>query len=291
MKGKGDIMSDIEKGKLYVCATPIGNLKDVTIRVLETLQQVDLVAAEDTRQTVKLLNHYDIKKPLESYYQHNEENKGAKLIEIMQAGQNVALVSDAGMPGISDPGETLIKLCYENEIEVTVLPGATASVTALVLSGMKARSFCFEGFLPSNKRTQQEILERMKNDVRTQIVYVAPHDLNQNLGAILKVLGDRKICVAKELTKMHETIFTGTVSTMIDHFAWSEIKGEYVIVLEGANEEEVMKQKQYAVNCTSIEDNLQKYILSGDDNMEAMKKVAKDRGMSKREVYNQFKIK
>ena len=279
------------KGKLFVCATPIGNLKDITLRCLETLKDVDLIAAEDTRHTIKLLNHYKIKVPLESYHEHNKASKGRKLINLLLDGKNIALVSDAGMPGICDPGEDLIKLCYENEIPVIVLPGATASITALILSGIKTRSYCFEGFLPSNKKAKKEVIEWLKNDTRTYIIYEAPHHLLQTLKDIFEQIGERNISIVKELTKKHETVFRTNLSSAIQYFENNEPKGEYVLVLEGIDEKELINKQKEKINNISIEEHFKKYISLGIETKEAMKKVAKERGLSKREVYNEVKIK
>lgn len=278
-------------GKLYVCATPIGNLKDITLRCLETLKEVDLIASEDTRHTIKLLNHYEIKVPLESYHEHNKEAKGKKLINLLLEGKNIALVSDAGMPGICDPGEDLIKLCYENEIEITVLPGATASVTALILSGIKTRSYCFEGFLPSNKKAKKEVIQRLKNDTRTYILYEAPHHLLQTLKELYENIGNRNIAIVKELTKKHESVFKTNLLDALKYFEDNAPKGEYVLVIEGANEEDILNEQKEQINNISIKEHLDQYISTGMDIKEAMKKVAKDRGISKREVYTEVKIK
>ncbi len=278
-------------GKLYVCATPIGNLKDITLRCLETLKEVDLIASEDTRHTIKLLNHYEIKVPLESYHEHNKDTKGKKLINLLLEGKNIALVSDAGMPGICDPGEDLIKLCYENNIEITVLPGATASITALILSGIKTRSYCFEGFLPSNKKAKKEVIQRLKDDTRTYIIYEAPHHLLQTLKELYEQIGNRNISIVKELTKKHENVFKASLLEALEYFEENTPKGEYVLVLEGANEDEVLNKEKEEINNISIKEHLEQYLSTGMDIKEAMKKVAKDRGISKRDVYNEIKIK
>lgn len=278
-------------GKLYVCATPIGNLKDITLRCLETLKEVDLIASEDTRHTIKLLNHYEIKVPLESYHEHNKDIKGRKLINLLLEGKNIALVSDAGMPGICDPGEDLIRLCYENKIEITVLPGATASITALILSGIKTRSYCFEGFLPSNKKARKEVIQRLKDDTRTYIIYEAPHHLLQTLKELYEQIGNRNISIVKELTKKHENVFKASLLEALEYFEENTPKGEYVLVLEGANEDEVLNKEKEEINNISIKEHLEQYLSTGMDIKEAMKKVAKDRGISKRDVYNEIKIK
>lgn len=278
-------------GKLYVCATPIGNLKDITLRCLETLKEVDLIASEDTRHTIKLLNHYEIKVPLESYHEHNKDTKGKKLINLLLEGKNIALVSDAGMPGICDPGEDLIKLCYENNIEITVLPGATASITALILSGIKTRSYCFEGFLPYNKKAKKEVIQRLKDDTRTYIIYEAPHHLLQTLKELYEQIGNRNISIVKELTKKHENVFKASLLEALKYFEENTPKGEYVLVLEGANGNEVLNKEKEEINNISIKEHLEQYLSTGMDIKEAMKKVAKDRGISKRDVYNEIKIK
>lgn len=278
------------KGTLYVCATPIGNLKDITLRCIETFKEVDLIAAEDTRHTIKLLNHYEIKTHLESYHEHNKHSKGLKLIDMLKNGKNIALVSDAGMPGICDPGEDLIKLCYENDIPVTVLPGATASITALILSGIKTRSYCFEGFLPSSKKSRQSVLNRLKTEPRTCIIYESPHHLISTLNEFYDEFSDREISIIKELTKKHENVLKGTISEVLAYFKENVPKGEYVIVLAGACPEEIDKNKCQQIQNISIEERVQLYISKGIDMKEAMKKVAKEMGISKREVYQKLKI-
>lgn len=280
-----------ECGKLFVCATPIGNLKDITIRVLETLEEVDLIAAEDTRHTIKLLNHYDIKTPMESYHQHNLESKGIKLINILKNGKNIALVSDAGMPGISDPGEDLIKLCYENNISITVLPGATASVTALVLSGIKCRSYCFEGFLPSGKKAREDVLNKIKNDSRTYIVYESPHHLIDTLKVILKKVGDREIAVIKELTKKHELVLKNNISSLITYFNENTPRGEYVLVICGEDQDILNQEQKKILEEIPIKEHVDMFLAEGLELKDAMKKVAKERKISKREVYSEIKIK
>lgn len=278
-------------GKLFVCATPIGNLKDITIRVLETLEEVDLIAAEDTRHTIKLLNHYDIKTPMESYHQHNLNSKGYKLINFLKNGKNIALVSDAGMPGISDPGEDLIKLCYENNICVTVLPGATASITALILSGIKCRSYCFEGFLPSGKKAREEVLKRIKSDSRTYIIYEAPHHLLATLGVILNEVGDRDIAVIKELTKKHELVLKDNISNLINYFKLNAPKGEYVLVISGEDINILNQERKSELENISIREHVDIFLAEGMEIKEAMKRVAKEREISKRDVYAEVKIK
>lgn len=273
-------------GILYVCGTPIGNLEDITLRALRIFKEVDLIAAEDTRQSVKLLNYYNIKTPLTSYHEHNKEGKGPRIIEMLKEGKNVALVSDAGMPGISDPGEDLIKLCYENAVEVTIVPGPTAVITALVLSGLSARSYAFEGFLPTNKNMRKTVLERLRVELRTTVFYEAPHHLLDTLNEFYEYVGDRNVAVVRELTKKHETVNRGRLDEVISFFKENEPKGEFVIVLEGADIKELEKKERAIIEEVSIEDHYQKYLDEGMDNKSAMKQVAKDRGVGKREIYN-----
>lgn len=274
---------------LYICGTPIGNMEDITLRVIRILGEVDLIAAEDTRQSVKLLNHFDIKTPLTSYYEHNKDTKGPQLIKQLKEGKNIALVTDAGMPGISDPGEDLIRLCYENDVEVTVVPGATAAVTALVLSGLNSRSYIFEGFLPKNKKQKAEVLSRLKKEVRTTIFYEAPHHLKDTLDDIYSAVGERRAAVIRELTKRHETVNRGNLSEIIQYFENNEPKGEFVIVIEGRDADEVRSEEISAFDEMTIAEHFEKYIASGMDEKSAMKAVAKDRGIGKREVYAEIK--
>ncbi|MDO4300955.1 MAG: 16S rRNA (cytidine(1402)-2'-O)-methyltransferase [Clostridia bacterium] len=274
---------------LYICGTPIGNMEDMTLRAIRILGEVDLIAAEDTRQSVKLLNHFDIKTPLTSYYEHNKEVKGPQLIKMLKEGKNIALVTDAGMPGISDPGEDLIKLCYENNIEVTIVPGPTAVITALVLSGLNTRSYIFEGFLPKNKKQRTDVLEKLKNETRTTVFYEAPHHLLNTLNDIYKNVGNRQIAVERELTKRHETVNKGSLSEIISYFQENEPKGEFVIVLEGADSDEIKSQKIAKINEMSITEHFNSYIAQGLDEKSAMKQVAKDRGIGKRDVYRELK--
>lgn len=274
---------------LYICGTPIGNLEDMTYRVVRVLSEVDLIAAEDTRQSVKLLNHFDIKTPLTSYYEHNKDVKGPQLIKLLQEGKDIALVTDAGMPGISDPGEDLIKLCYENDVPVTVVPGPTAVVTALVLSGLNSRSYIFEGFLPRNKKQRAEVLERLVDESRTTVFYEAPHHLLDTLDSIYKTVGDRNIAVARELTKKHETVNRGTVGKVLEYFKENEPKGEFVIVLEGKDKEKIKEDKIASFEEMTIEEHFNMYIEQGMSEKDAMKQVAKDRGIGKRDVYAYIK--
>lgn len=277
-------MSD--KGMLYLVATPIGNLEDITLRALRILKEVDLIAAEDTRQTIKLLNHFEISKALTSYYEHNKIEKGNYLIKQLLEGKNIALVSDAGSPGISDPGEDLVKLAIQNGIEVTMIPGPVAAVTGLVLSGMPAGRFVFEGFLPMNKRARRERIAALKNEVRTMIFYEAPHKLPYTLKDLYEGLGDRKIALARELTKKFEQIIRCTLSEAVSRYADEAPKGEFVLILEGMDEQEIREEERKSWDEMSLKDHVNMYIQQGLEKKEAMKKAAEDRGISKREVYN-----
>ena len=274
---------------LYICGTPIGNMEDMTLRAVRILGEVDIIAAEDTRQTLKLLNHFDIKTPLTSYYEHNKEIKGPQLINMLKQGKNIALVTDAGMPGISDPGEDLVRLCYDNNIEVTVVPGPTAAVTALVLSGLNTRSYIFEGFLPKNKKQREEVLKRLENETRTTIFYEAPHHLLSTLKEIYAHTGTRQAAIERELTKRHETVNKGTLEEIITYFENNAPKGEFVIVIEGISSEELAENKRAEINNFTIKDHFERYISQGYDEKTAMKQVAKDRGIGKREVYKEIK--
>ncbi len=275
-------------GKLYLCATPIGNLEDITLRVLRTLKEADLIAAEDTRNSIHLLNHFDIKTPLTSYHEYNKIEKAYKLVEKMREGQNIALITDAGTPGISDPGEDLVRICYEQGIEVTSLPGAAACVTALTLSGLPTRRFSFEAFLPRDKKERKAVLEEMKADTRTLIVYEAPHHLTATLHELLSALGDRRITVCRELTKRYETAFRTTFSEAIAYYEANEVRGECVIVIEGKKREEIIREQQAVWEQMSVQEHMEYYLAQGADRKTAMKQVAKDRGVSKRDIYKEL---
>ena len=275
-------------GKLYLCATPIGNLEDITCRVVRVLQEVDLIAAEDTRNSIKLLNHFEIKTPMTSYHEHNKFEKGKKLVEKLQEGMNLALITDAGTPGISDPGEELVKMCYEAGIEVTSLPGAAACITALTLSGLSTRRFAFEAFLPADKKEKQEVLKELTNETRTIILYEAPHRLLRTLEELLEHLGNRKLTVCRELTKKHETAFVTTIQEAIAYYRESEPKGECVLVIEGKSREELRKEEVSKWEEITIEEHMKFYMDKGIEKKEAMKMVAKDRGISKRDVYQEI---
>ena len=277
-------------GTLYLCATPIGNLEDITFRVLRTLKEADLIAAEDTRHSIKLLNHFEIKTPMTSYHEYNKVEKAAYLVAQMAQGLNVALITDAGTPGISDPGEELVRQCYEAGIEVTSLPGPAACITALTMSGLSNRRFCFEAFLPSEKGDKKErarILEELKRETRTIIVYEAPHHLVKTLKDLYQALGNRRITVCRELTKKHETAFRTTFEQALSAYEAEEPRGECVIVIEGISVRELEEEKIRSWEEMSLEDHLEYYMKGGMDKKEAMKAVAKDRGVSRREIYQQ----
>jgi 16S rRNA (cytidine1402-2'-O)-methyltransferase len=272
-------------GKLYLCATPIGNLEDITLRVIRTLKEVDLIAAEDTRHSIKLLNHFEIKTPMTSYHEHNKIEKAKNLVEQLNTGVNIALITDAGTPGISDPGEELVRQALEAGVEVTSLPGACAAVTALTLSGLSTRRFSFEAFLPTDKKERQQVLNELKDDTRTIIIYEAPHRILKTLKELNEVLGDRSITIVKELTKMHETVWPTTFSEAILRLEENEPKGEYVLVIKGRSQAEVILKNQMKWELLSLEEHMKHYQEQGYDKKEAMRVVAKDRGISKRDVY------
>lgn len=273
-------------GKLYLCATPIGNLDDITLRVLNTLKEVDLIAAEDTRHSIKLLNHFDIKTPMTSYHEYNKIDKAKYLVGQMQQGVNLALVTDAGTPGISDPGEELVKQCYEAGIEVTSLPGPAACVTALTLSGLSTRRFCFEAFLPVDKKERQWILEELKRETRTILVYEAPHHLVRTLGELSAALGgERRITICRELTKRYEEAYRTTFAEALEHYRDTEPRGECVVVIEGRRIADLQQEQQRTWEEMGIEEHMELYVSQGIDKKEAMRLVAKDRGISKRDVY------
>lgn len=277
-------------GKLYLCATPIGNLEDITFRVLNTLKSVDLIAAEDTRHSIKLLNHFEIKTPMTSYHEYNKVEKAAYLVARILEGTEVALITDAGTPGISDPGEELVRQCCEAGIEVTSLPGPAACITALTMSGLPTRRFCFEAFLPSEKSDKKErarILEELKRETRTIIVYEAPHHLVKTLGDLYEALGNRRIAVCRELTKKHETAFRTTFEEALRAYEAEEPRGECVIVIEGISVKELEAEKIRSWEQMSVEEHLEYYMNQGMDKKEAMKAVAKDRGVSRRDIYQQ----
>lgn len=273
------------QGKLYLCATPIGNLEDMTFRAVRTLQEADLIAAEDTRNSIKLLNHFNIRTPMTSYHEYNKIEKAHYLVNQMLEGKHVALITDAGTPGISDPGEDLVRLAYEAGIEVTSLPGACACVTALTLSGLPTRRFCFEAFLPADKKERREILEELKTETRTIILYEAPHRLVRTLQELLEALGDRRMTLCRELTKKHETAFATTLAGALEYYRDQEPRGECVIVLEGRSRAQMKAEEQRSWEEMDIREHMDLYLSQGMDQKAAMKAVAKDRGIGKRDVY------
>ena len=272
-------------GTLYLCATPIGNLEDITFRVLRTLKEVDLIAAEDTRNTIKLLNHFEIKTPMTSYHEYNKVDKAAYLVSKLSEGTNIALVTDAGTPGISDPGEEIVRQAYAAGIPVTSLPGACACVTALTLSGLSTRRFAFEAFLPPDKKERAAILESLKTETRTVILY---DHLLATLEQLYRTLGDRRITLCRELTKLHETVRLMTLSEALSYYSDTSPKGEYVLVLEGISRQTLDQQKQDSWKEMDLEDHMQLYLDQNLSKKEAMKKVAADRGVSKRDIYQQL---
>lgn len=274
-------------GELYLCATPIGNLEDMTFRCIRVLKEADVIAAEDTRNSIKLLNHFEIKTPMTSYHEFNKVEKARVLVEKMLKGETVALITDAGTPGISDPGEELVRQCIEAGIKVTPVPGAAACINALIMSGMPTRRFCFEAFLPSDKKEKADVLEQLKAEQRTIIIYEAPHRLLRTLTELESALGGmRKIAVCKELTKRHETVYRDTISGALGYYTANEPKGEYVLVIEGKSSKELLEEKRAAWDDMSIEEHFNMYVSQGMDKKDAMKLVAKDRGVSKRDIYN-----
>lgn len=272
-------------GMLYICATPIGNLEDITLRTLRILKEVDLIAAEDTRNSIKLLNHFEIKTPMTSYHEFNKYDKAKLLVEKMLAGTNIALITDAGTPAISDPGEELVRQCLEAGVEVTSLPGPSAFVTALTISGQKTRRFCFEAFLPYDKKERAAVLEELKKETRTIIVYEAPHKLKKTLKDLYGVLGDRSISLCRELTKKHEENHRTTLAGAIAFYEEQEPRGEFVLVIEGADRQAIREEEMQDVLSLSIPEHVEHYMNQGMDKKDAMKAVAKDRGIGKREVY------
>lgn len=275
-------------GKLYLCATPIGNLEDITFRVLRILKEVDLIAAEDTRNSIKLLNHFEIKTPMTSYHEYNKIEKGKYLVGLMQEGKQIAVITDAGTPGISDPGEELVAMCHEAGIPVTSLPGPAACITALTMSGLGTRRFAFEAFLPSDKKEKQAVLEELKTETRTIILYEAPHRLVKTLEELVTVLGNRPVTICRELTKKHETVFLTTLEDALAYYKEEDPRGECVIVLEGRSRQEMEEEKQKSWEAMSLEEHMNHYESQGMSRKEAMKLVAKDRGVSKRDIYQRL---
>ncbi len=281
-------MNENGQGKLYICATPIGNLGDITPRVLDVLKSVDLIAAEDTRNSIKLLNHFEIKTPMTSYHEYNRFDKADELVAEMQKGKDIAIITDAGTPCISDPGEVLVQKCVENDIEVTSLPGPSAVITALTLSGFSVRRFVFEGFLPpvQKKKERREALDRLRNEIGSIVIYEAPHHLKDTLTELSEVLGgDRRIALCREMTKKHEEVLRLTIAEAIK----TEPRGEYVLVIEGRDRDELIKEKTESFLSMSVKEHVQSYIDKGLSEKDAMKAAAADRGISKRDIYNELK--
>lgn len=279
-------MEQHKTGTLYLCATPIGNLEDITYRVLRTLKEVDLIAAEDTRNSIRLLNHFEIKTPMTSYHEYNKIDKAYQLVTKMREGKNIALITDAGTPGISDPGEDIVRICYEEGIPVTSLPGAAACITALTMSGLPTRRFAFEAFLPKDKKEHQAVLEELKTETRTIIIYEAPHHLVRTLQELSDTLGgDRRLTICRELTKRHEEKLQMTLTDSLSYYEVNEPRGEYVLIIAGRSREEMKKEEQAGWEALSLEEHMAHYESQGIDRKEAMKRVAKDRGVSKRDIY------
>ncbi len=277
-----------EKGILYLVATPIGNLGDMTFRAVKVLKEADIIAAEDTRQTQKLLNHFEILRPVTSYYQHNSAEKGDYLTKCLLKGKTVALVSDAGTPGISDPGEGLVRLAIDNGITVSIIPGAAAAIAGLVISGMPAGRFVFEGFLPVKNRIRKERLESLKTEDRTIIFYEAPHKLLNTLKDLVQYFGNRKISLAREITKIYEEVVRCTLIEAVEKYTLQPPRGEFVLVVEGADRNAVVAEEQKSWGRLSIKEHVELYMKDGMEKKEAMKKAADDRGSSKRDIYRQF---
>ena len=274
---------------LYLCTTPIGNLDDITMRVLNTLKSVDLIAAEDTRHSIKLLNHFEIKTPMTSYHEYNKVEKARQLVEMLLQGKEIALITDAGTPGISDPGEELVRQCYEAGVEVTALPGPAACVTALIQSGLPTRRFCFEAFLPADKKERQQVLEELVTETRTIIIYEAPHHLVKTLKELKGVLGgDRHVNLCRELTKHYEEKWLTTFDEALAGLEENGPRGEYVLVIEGRSRDSLRQEQIDSFEQMSVEEHMEMYLSQGMDRKEAMKRVAKDRGVSKRDIYQQL---
>jgi len=277
-------------GTLFICATPIGNLGDITQRVRETLTQVDLIAAEDTRNSLKLINHFDIHTPLTSYHEYNKYEKAGELADILLSGKDVALITDAGTPAISDPGEVLIRKCAEEGIPVTSLPGPSAVITALTLSGLSTGRFCFEGFLPRENKLRKERLAEIKEETRTIVFYEAPHHLRETLKDLYDALGDRRISLCRELTKKHEEILRITLGEAVSYYEEKSPRGEFVLVVEGKSREEIRRERAEEYAEMSVREHVEMYEALGHDRKSALKLAAADRGVSKREIYNELII-
>lgn len=273
-------------GTLYLCATPIGNLEDMTFRAVRILREADLIAAEDTRNSVKLLNHFEIQTPMTSYHEYNKYDKGRKLVEKLLEGKKIALITDAGTPGISDPGEELVRMCHEAGITVTAVPGAAACITALTISGLPTRRFAFEAFLPADKKEREAVLETLEKEQRTIVLYEAPHRLVKTLKLLAGRLGERQVSVCRELTKRHETVYRALLPEAAAYYEKNAPKGECVVVIQGLSREEIEREEKAKWADMSIEEHMELYLSQGLDKKEAMKRTAKDRGVQKREIYN-----
>lgn len=274
---------------LYLCATPIGNLEDITLRVLNVLKSVDLIAAEDTRHSIKLLNHFEIKTPMTSYHEYNKVEKARQLVAMLQQGKEIALITDAGTPGISDPGEELVRQCCEAGVPVTALPGPAACITALIQSGLPTRRFCFEAFLPADKKERARVLEELVAETRTIIIYEAPHHLIRTLKELREVLGgDRRLNLCRELTKHYEEKWLTTIDEALEVLVENGPRGEYVLVIEGRSPDSLKQEKIESFAQISVEEHMERYLSQGIDRKEAMKKVARDRGVSKRDIYQEL---
>ena len=284
-------MDNSECGELYLCATPIGNLEDMPVRAIRVMKEADIIAAEDTRNSIKLINHFNIGTPMTSYHEYNKVDKAVFLVDKMRKGQTVALITDAGTPGISDPGEELVRQAVEAGIEVLSVPGPAACINALIISGLPTRRFVFEAFLPSDKKERQAVLGELEHETRTMIIYEAPHHLVKTLEELRDVLGpDRRTAVCKELTKKHETVYRSTLGEAVEYYTANEPRGEYVIVAEGLDREKLVRQEQEKWQQMSVEEHMEYYMSRGTDKKEAMKLVAKDRGVSKRDIYSRINI-
>lgn len=279
---------EMKPGTLYLCATPIGNLEDMTFRAVRVLREADLIAAEDTRNSVKLLNHFEIRTPMTSYHEHNKIEKGKKLVQLLKEGSQIALITDAGTPGISDPGEELVRMCHEEGVPVTALPGAAACITALTVSGLSTRRFAFEAFLPSDKKERQAVLAELKDETRTLVFYEAPHRLVRTLRELLEAVGDRRMTVCRELTKIHETVWQTRTEEAIAYYENQPPRGECVLVMEGKSRESLQQEARAKWEALTPREHVEYYLDQGKDKKTAMKLAAKDRGVSKREIYGQL---
>lgn len=272
-------------GTLYLCATPIGNLEDMTFRAVRVLKEADLIAAEDTRNSIRLLNHFDIHTPMTSYHEYNRIEKGHHLVSLLLEGKNIALITDAGTPGISDPGEDLVRMCRDAGIPVTSVPGACACVDALIISGRPTRRFCFEAFLPADKKDRRRVLQEIQEETRTTVIYEAPHRLRKTLQELLEVLGDRRLSICRELTKKFETVMETTLEDAVRFYGEQEPRGEYVLVLEGRSHASIDEEERSRFENMSVQEHVEMYEEQGLNRKDAMKQAAKDRGVSKRDIY------